>query len=378
MKTMYTLACLLAGAAAARAQQYDFTTPLYDQWQYPFNFTPGSRPIATCFSSLGTGNPDFAAFNDRDGQLIVAWNTAAQIPSGQGAQNYDVASIRITLTNQSAALWAIDLTPDEWYTFDFNLDGQVNADGVPRGQPGDTDGESDDPDPGRTVELFGVGFGPTYSAATWTEASSYHGGTVLGGTPIWAPRDPFPFVYQDGTGNVLHVEDNVEGLWNSDYGVTQFTPTPWAVGVPQDYDPNNQDVPFEVVFDVDLDLSDGRVREYFRSQLDTGRVFVQVTSLAETEQFGNTDYTPKFFTKEGTTVEPGAKAPILTIVLGAPGLDGDLDGDGCVNLADLSQLLTNYGQTSGAQPEDGDIDGDGDVDLADLSSLLTNYGLGQC
>jgi hypothetical protein len=30
--------------------------------------------------------------------------------------------------------------------------------------------------------------------------------------------------------------------------------------------------------------------------------------------------------------------------------------------------------TSGAEYEDGDMDGDGDVDLADLSALLAVYG----
>jgi hypothetical protein len=51
-----------------------------------------------------------------------------------------------------------------------------------------------------------------------------------------------------------------------------------------------------------------------------------------------------------------------------------LDGDGDVDLADLAQLLANYGMTSGAEYEDGDLDGDGDVDLSDLSALLAVYG----
>jgi hypothetical protein len=53
---------------------------------------------------------------------------------------------------------------------------------------------------------------------------------------------------------------------------------------------------------------------------------------------------------------------------------GDLDGDNDIDLADLAQLLGNYGTTSGAVYEDGDLDGDGDVDLADLAGLLGVYG----
>jgi hypothetical protein len=53
---------------------------------------------------------------------------------------------------------------------------------------------------------------------------------------------------------------------------------------------------------------------------------------------------------------------------------GDLDGDGDVDLGDLSILLAHYGMTSGAAYEDGDLDGDGDVDLTDLSALLAVYG----
>ena len=53
---------------------------------------------------------------------------------------------------------------------------------------------------------------------------------------------------------------------------------------------------------------------------------------------------------------------------------GDLDDDGNVGLADLAQLLSNYGTTSGATYTDGDLDADGDVDLADLADLLAVYG----
>jgi hypothetical protein len=49
----------------------------------------------------------------------------------------------------------------------------------------------------------------------------------------------------------------------------------------------------------------------------------------------------------------------------------DLNGDGVVNLTDLSTLLSGYGK---APTGKNDIDGDGKVGLTDLSALLTNYG----
>jgi hypothetical protein len=61
-----------------------------------------------------------------------------------------------------------------------------------------------------------------------------------------------------------------------------------------------------------------------------------------------------------------------------PLVPADLDGDGDVDLSDLSQLLGHYGTLSGATYEDGDLDGDGDVDLADLAELIGNYGLWDC
>lgn len=54
------------------------------------------------------------------------------------------------------------------------------------------------------------------------------------------------------------------------------------------------------------------------------------------------------------------------------GVPGDLDFDGDVDIADLSELLTDFGCETGECA--GDVDGDGDTDIADLSALLTEYG----
>lgn len=53
---------------------------------------------------------------------------------------------------------------------------------------------------------------------------------------------------------------------------------------------------------------------------------------------------------------------------------GDLNGNGAVDLGDLTTMLAHFGTATGALPGDGDLDGDGDVDLNDLAALLARFG----
>ena len=52
---------------------------------------------------------------------------------------------------------------------------------------------------------------------------------------------------------------------------------------------------------------------------------------------------------------------------------GDVNLDGSVDIADLGQVATYYGE-QGVSWKQGDFNYDGVVDIADLGSLATNYG----
>jgi hypothetical protein len=54
------------------------------------------------------------------------------------------------------------------------------------------------------------------------------------------------------------------------------------------------------------------------------------------------------------------------------GVPGDLNGDGCTDLTDLSTLLSFFGCTSGCGPSD--LDQNGQVSLNDLTLLLSHFG----
>ncbi len=333
----------------AGATEFVFDKPSDDIWQYPFNFTPGERDTGKLFGS--TGSVTFNGFNDRDGIITAAWDTSLLIPMGQAPSSYHIAAITVTLTHEDCppgdcglfiapAVWPIDLTVDEWFTYDVNNNGLI--DGV----------EQPDSDPGRPFELYGTGF-DIFLYDSWTEEDNFVMSTCQTGVDIcnFRPRDPYPMTYRLGTNEVLHVEDNVNGAWNPSFATDvcgdpdascPFTPTPWAIGQPINYNPDgSQTDAFEVVFNINLNLAGGRVRQYFQEQLAGGRVIVSLTSLFEIgeQETGS----PTFWLKEATEFVggfppiPGAVAPKLAIILQSPA-SGDFDGDNIINLQDYVSL----------------------------------------
>lgn len=383
MKTVALIAATLATLAAGRLLVADTTvqipSPSDDRWHYPFNPFPGSRAVGSTFGTVGDRDLfGRQRFNERDGVLVMAWRTDAGITPGQGPENYRIKSIKITITHLPNADWDIDLTPDEWFTYDVNADMSVNADGIPRGEPGDTDGESDDVDAGRPFELFGAGFDPAgvfFDETTWTETSFFQGWNQQT-TPV--KRNPFPFVYQDGTLEKLHCEDNISGLHNEALGVTRFTPMPWATGHPIGYTPGAQATAFDIEFNIDLSLSCGEVRRYFQDQLDRGRVIVIITSLSETFIQAGAGF-PEFYLNTSTPGENPFPARLeVTLTDNDP---GDIDADGDVDLMDVAAFVNVLLDPAAASPgyqERSDLNGDGHDDGADVAPFVAAYLGGGC
>lgn len=56
--------------------------------------------------------------------------------------------------------------------------------------------------------------------------------------------------------------------------------------------------------------------------------------------------------------------------------EGDLDGDGCIDISDVVMVATDFGKTSGFTNAESDIDGNGEVDVFDLVVVAKDYGSG--
>ncbi len=124
----------------------------------------------------------------------------------------------------------------------------------------------------------------------------------------------------------------------------------------------------------------GLVRAY---STQNGQILWQVT--LGVENGGNLVlYSRPRFTPDGTTVYFGTAlldgdpnnpySYLYAVAMNATGTPGDINGDGCVDDADLLMVLFAFGNSGSGLPED--VNGDGVVDDADLLTVLFNFGSG--
>ena len=333
------LVASLALACLSRANADNFTrfydTPALDRWNYPFNPTPGTRIVASTFGNEAGG----VMFDNRDGQFIVGFNTGADGPKGLGAARYSITSCVIEVTYAHDSIVAYDNSVDPYTGFLLTTDTEY----------------VEDADAGQPIELYGTGFRNGFSLANWIETSPY---TVAGMSALNpSVRNAFP-ISTNAKGQWVDVSNSVRERW---------TPNPFAVGSIDGLKAGSL-VPIGSVLRFELDVARADVQAFLQDAVNAGALRFTICSLTKVVQQGGNF--PQFYCRENpVAAETGIGDATLSLaVTTASCVAADLNCDGFVGAADLSQLLAAWGD-SGA----GDLDGDGAVGAADLALLLASW-----
>ncbi len=260
-----------AGTAMAHGQAVSasYDQPTFDRWNYPFNFSPGERIVATTFSSGFVPGQ----FDDRDGQFLNSFVTAGDIIPGLGAQNYQITRATFTAT----------LAFGEFEYTDFYNPGTLMSGGT-------------------SIELFGTGFAPGLNAFAYGEDFAWGFG---------APTDEdvrFAFATDFENGVARDISNqNRDGL----------TVTPFAVGTIAGETSGTTVIGAGQLVTFEIDLTNPDALSYLQRSLNDGILSLTVSSLHETVQQSNLGF-PGFATKE----HPVLAAPTLDIdvrIIPAPG-----------------------------------------------------------
>jgi len=344
----YLLTFVLGAAALwiqpAAGETVQWNLPDLDSWGYSNAFSPGDGKFATTFATLGSAD------EDRLSQMLIGFNTASQIPSGEEASRYRINSVVMTATVGRGSNIAYDPTYD-------NVASYVGEDG----------------DPGRPLELFGVGFRNGYERIGFgpldLEAPEFEEGTPYFGNfePTSIDRAAFA-LGGSGQGQLVDVSDSVS---------LGFDTLPWAVGQAP-LSPGGTAVD-GTVFTFTLDLELPGVVDYLQQSLETGALALMLTSLHEVSGQGGTESYPAFFTKENVSFSTGEPISPPTLLIDyeliddvvLPGDTAPFDGE--VGIADLNSVRNNFGESGDGILGD-TFPFDGEVNVQDLNAVRNNFG----
>ena len=332
-------ATLLIAAGVAAAQSgpitLEFDEPARDRWNYPFSGTPGVRTSATVFGATGIDG-----FDDRDGQFIVGFDTAGQVPTGQGAGAYRVVAARLTLVIQNDQQFVYDPTPDPLASF-FSVD---DPDYV------------EDSTPGRPIELYATGYRNGFTIETWEETSEFGGIPTV--PPAEGARNAFAAMYtafDEAMDLSRQVRERIES-------------TPFAIGLTDGVAPGEL-VPVETVFTFDVDACAPGATAFFDASFDAGRLNLTVTSLHFAE-LGSTEF-PGFFTKENALSPILGYSPRLELTVIAVD-DADLTGDGSLDIFDFLAFQNAFDAGNPLA----DFDGNCVLDIFDFLAFQNAFDAG--
>lgn len=281
---LVTSALALTMGIPAHAEVVNFSAPDFDRWNYPFNGTPGIRSLAPTFGAVGIPG----AFDDRDGQFLIGFDTSAALPTLGPGQNYQVNAVTVTATHSTGG-FVYDPSYDSFETYD---------------------GTTTDTDTGRPITLTATGlrsgytnfgFGATIPGPpTYTESEAFGLGNPAGESV----RSAFAAAF-DPSGNLIDVSNNVTDGFDFNpfaVGTTNLTPGSNVAEATPGSTPGS-------TFTFDLNLTDALILGYIQQGIDDGGLFFSLSSLHGASQSGGTS--PNFYTSDN--FDPAAVAPTLAI-----------------------------------------------------------------
>ncbi|WP_428305192.1 hypothetical protein [Lacipirellula sp.] len=351
-----TVGLLAIGAAAtpawchAQSLAYATTDPDIEMWFYPVSTANGSGSVRDRGSSFATysyvdddGNVQFYGGDGYDssrrGSVLLATNTTSTIPKLDPSR-YQIDSLRLTVTLMgNIGEIAYDGTADDYF--------QIT---------GGTD------DPGKPIELWGVGFGGAYTTfgfAGETGPEYFNSGDRRWPIAAGSFSGPYQVYSVDGAGN--DVENAIFGGYSATAPgneTEQFSPTPFAVG--KAYDSQGVELApgtmlgagTQLTFDVNL--NDPGVVSYLQHSLAAGNLGFFLSSLHEPlAHTGEVAYPDYFLDNNPSGPNPNGNAPTfelaVTILNEAP--SADFNGDGVVDGGDFLTWQRGYG----SQYDDADL-----------------------
>lgn len=254
-----------------------------DKYMYPFiNDIPaaGRRGLASVFGAYGTIDDPRFNFDDRDAQYFLDFATSALAQPGRGASNYRILSLSVTLVVENNNIFSYDPT--------FDVLGSYT-------------GAFADSDPGRPMELYGVGYRSNWTRSSFNEDSPFQtqsSSSISDPKGDWnRKRNAFAADFSV-VGVTRDVSNNVE---------EGFEVNPWAIADSPGYvdlEGNYVEsalaagslVPEGSVLRFRLNLADPKIVAYLQDGLNAGRLHLMVSSLYGTTQ-QSTDI-PRFYTKD--------------------------------------------------------------------------------
>ncbi|MCA9257641.1 MAG: DUF1559 domain-containing protein [Planctomycetales bacterium] len=367
------VALLGATTSGSASETVVWPAPGLDAWVYQMATTGGIRARAPSFTGWLEVDPQTMAFTERSagnparmGQMLVAFDTSASIPSGAAAEQYEVTSATLRVFLEPGGI--DPLVYRESPLTNAELAAEVLA-------------ASYGPKP---FELYGAGLREGYEGFGWgaaqpgppllEEASGYYDANGYLAFPIVA--DP-----SDST-RYVDVSNNTTGGYSEtspDRHTDAFDVVPWATGSIAGLSPGDAiENVVEVEFHLNLDLPG--VRNFVQQGLSRGELGLMISTmhiLAEEAADGRSY--PDWLTKEIGTLEPSLTqaVPSLTIEYSMQpivAIDGDFNGD---LVADGSDFLDWQAAAGGeiAPPGSGpDGSGNGMVGVEDLALWERGFG----